>query len=83
MRLTKDILQHDIEAVNTAINLLRFSFKQTQDVTSAQTIVQLMDTKDHLNQMMIEASDQLATSESDSEYPVINLHDSIPSCGFD
>lgn len=83
MRLTKDILQHDIEAVNTAINLLRFSFKQTQDVTSAQTIVQLMDTKDHLNQMMIEASGQLATSESDSEYPVINLHDSIPSCGFD
>lgn len=83
MRLTKDILQHDIEAVNTAINLLRFSFKQTQDVTLAQTIVQLMDTKDHLNQMMIEASDQFATSESDSEYPVINLHDSIPSCGFD
>lgn len=83
MRLTKDILQHDIEAVNTAINLLRFSFKQTQDVTSAQTIVHLMDTKDHLNQMMIEASGQLATSESDSEYPVINLHDSIPSCGFD
>lgn len=83
MRLTKDILQHDIEAVNTAINLLRFSFKQTQDVTSAQTIVQLMDTKDHLNQMMIEAFGQLATSESDSEYPVINLHDSIPSCGFD
>lgn len=83
MRLTKDILQHDIEAVNTAINLLRFSFKQTQDVTSAQTIVQLMDTKDHLNQMMIEASGQLATSESDSECPVINLHDSILSCGFD
>lgn len=83
MRLTKDILQHDIEAVNTAINLLRFSFKQTQDVTSAQTIVQLMDTRDHLNQMMIEASGQLATSESDSEYPVINLHDNIPSCGFD
>lgn len=83
MRLTKDVLQHDIEAVNTAINLLRFSFKQTQDVTAAQTIVQLMDTKDHLNQMMIEASGQLATSESDCECPVIDLHDSNSGCGFD
>lgn len=83
MRLTKDVLQRDIEAVNTAINLLRFSFKQTQDVTAAQTIVNLMETKDHLNQLMIEASGQLATSESDSECPVIDLHDSNSGCGFD
>lgn len=83
MRLTKDVLQHDIEAVNTAINLLCFSFKHTQDVTAAQTIVNLMETKDHLNQLMIEASGQLATSESDSECPVIDLHDSNSGCGFD
>lgn len=83
MRLTKDALQHDIEAVETAINLLRFSFKNAQDVTSAQTIVRLMDTKDHLNQLMTEASGQLATSESDSECPVIDLHDSSSGCGFD
>ena len=79
MRLTKDILERDIEAVDAAINLLRVAFKQTQDTASAQTIVKLMDTKDHLNQMMIEVSGRLATSEPDDGCPVIDLHDCCTS----
>lgn len=79
MRLTIEDVKQDIRTVEQAIVLLRIHFRQTQDVTAAQTIVNLMETKDHLNRILTEVSGQLATSEPVDDCPVINLHDGCAS----
>lgn len=79
MRLTIEDVKQDIRTAEQAIVLLRIHFRQTQDITAAQTIVNLMETKDHLNQILTEVSGQLATSEPADDCPVINLHDSCAS----
>ena len=50
--MMRSVLELDIQAIEDALVILRQSFRDTNNVKTAQTIIRLVKAKDHLYEML-------------------------------
>lgn len=54
--MTISISKQDLQAIDDALDMLRKTFAQTNDVKTAQTILQLVKTRDRIYSLLISNS---------------------------